>query len=109
MRPRSPLPTGVLRWDLGALGLDVVRLLAGAVWAGLDRLGVADDAHSPDLMEKQLELWNFEIEVLQLTEMLLAASCLMGGVGVTVTPGGMIGVLVVMKPAWNIIDKEHES
>ena len=56
MRPRSPLPTGVLRWDLGALGLDVVRLLAGAVWAGLDRLGVADDAHSPDLMEKQLEL-----------------------------------------------------
>ena len=98
MKPRLPLTTGVLSCGLGVGGVDVVRLLAGAVWAGLDRLGVADDAHSPDLIE-QLELWNFEIEMLQLTEMLLAASCLMGGVGVTVTPGGMIGVLVVMKPA----------
>ena len=50
MKPRLPLTAGVLSWGLGVVGVDVVRLLAGAVRAGLNRLGVADHAHSPDLM-----------------------------------------------------------
>ena len=44
----SPLSAGVLGWGLGVVGVEVVRLMAGAVWAGLHRLGV-DDTHCADL------------------------------------------------------------
>ena len=44
----SPLSAGVLGWGLGVVGVEVVRLMAGAVWAGLHRLGV-DHTHSADL------------------------------------------------------------
>ena len=43
-----PLPAGVLGWGLGVVGVEVVRLMAGAVWAGLHRLGV-HHTHSADL------------------------------------------------------------
>ena len=47
MKSRLPLTTGVLSCGLG--GVDVVRLLAGAVRAGLNCLRVGDDTHSTDL------------------------------------------------------------
>ena len=90
MKPCLPLTAGVLSCGLG--GVDVVRLLAGAVRAGLNRLRVSDDAHSTDLRSHSYNLP--AVSMLKLTEILLEASCLMGGVGVTVTPGGMLGLVV---------------
>ena len=95
MKPRLPLTAGVLSWGLGVVGVDVVRLLAGAVRAGLNCLRVVDDTHSTDLRGHNNNIGILRImRFLKLTDILLAASCLMGGVGVTVTPGGMLGLVV---------------